>query len=98
MEGIRFVPTIEITLAMQCARQTTQMVLSTIARPLSILYPADLRPFTQGDSYNGVFYNISISVLVRLYRPRFLVRSPGHAPLCLIAGSPFQPTLSAASS
>lgn len=55
MEGIRSVPTIEITLSMQCARQTTQMVLSTIARPLSILYPVDLRLFTQGDSYNGVF-------------------------------------------
>lgn len=45
----------------------------------------------KGTVIMAFFYNISISVLVRLYRPRFLVRSPGHAPLCLIAGSPFNP-------
>jgi hypothetical protein len=92
MEGIRFVPPIENTLAMQCARQQ-QWFPNNRSPSQHPLFGRSLS-LTHGDSYNGVFYNFRFQFWVCLYRPRFLVRLLGHGTRCAWpSGSPFQPTL-----
>jgi hypothetical protein len=91
MEGIRFVPTIENTLAMQCARQQ-QWFFNNRSPSQHPLFGRSLSP-TQGDSYNGFFTTFDFSS-GSVYTGRVLLCDPrSWHTSCLIPGSPFQPTL-----